>query len=30
MMASFESEAVRIIEKFNGGEFNLCKFKVEM
>ena len=29
-MASFESEATKIINKFNGGNFNLWKFKIEM
>jgi hypothetical protein len=29
-MASFEGESARIIEKFNGENFNLWKFKMEM
>jgi hypothetical protein len=29
-MASFEGENVRVIEKFNGENFNLWKFKMEM
>ena len=29
-MASFESEAARVIDKFNEGNFNLWKFKIEM
>jgi hypothetical protein len=27
-MASFESEAARIIDNFNGEKFNLWKFKI--
>lgn len=29
-MISFESDAARIINKFNGGNFNLWNFKIEM
>ena len=29
-MASFESEASRVIDKFNGENFNFWKFKIEM
>ncbi|KAH8974844.1 hypothetical protein BDL97_01G122600 [Sphagnum fallax] len=29
-MASFEGESVRVIDKFNGENFNLWKFKMEM
>ena len=29
-MASFESEAARIIDKFNGKKCNIWKFKIEM
>lgn len=29
-MAYLESEAVRIIDKFNGEKFSLWKFKMEM
>ena len=29
-VTSFECEADRIINKFNGGKFNLWKFKIEM
>ena len=30
MMASFESEPTRVIDKFNEGNFNLWKFKIKM
>lgn len=30
MMASFDSEANRIIDKFNGGNFNLWKLKIRI
>jgi hypothetical protein len=29
-MASFEGESARVIDKFNGENFNLWKFKMEM
>ena len=29
-MTSFESEAARIIDKFNEGKFNVWRFKIEM
>ncbi len=29
-MASFEGESVRVIDKFNGENFSLWKFKMEM
>ena len=29
-MASFEGESVRVVDKFNGENFNLWKFKMEM
>ena len=29
-MTSFESKAARIIDKFNGENFNLWKFKIKM
>lgn len=29
-MASFESEATRVIDNFNGGNFKLWKFKIKM
>ena len=29
-MRSFESKIVRIIDNFNGGNFNLWKFKIEI
>jgi hypothetical protein len=30
MMPSFESKATRIIDKFNGGNVNIWRFKIEM
>ena len=29
-MVSFESEAIRVINKFNGGNSNIWKFKIQM
>ena len=29
-MTSFESESARIINKFNGGKFNILKFEIKM
>ena len=29
-MTSFERKTTRIINKFNGGKFNLWKFKIKM
>lgn len=29
-MASFEGESARVIDKFNGQNFNFWKFKMEM
>ncbi len=29
-MASFEGESTRVIDKFNGENFSLWKFKMEM
>jgi hypothetical protein len=29
-MASFEGENAKVIDKFNGENFNLSKFKMEM
>ena len=29
-MASFAREVARVIDKFNGGNFNLWKLKIEM